>query len=135
MLRAGKKGVEEVWSGEEILSNHYCTSLHHQGYLYGIDGRQESGARLRCVELRTGKIQWTKEGFGCASMALAEGKALALTERGDLVLIELSPEEYREKARASVFNNLPVRAHLALADGKLYARDGMRLACWNVRQP
>jgi outer membrane protein assembly factor BamB len=135
LLRAAKTGFEEVWSGEEILSNHYCTSLHFQGYLYGIDGRQEGGARLRCVELRTGKVQWTKEGFGCASMALAEGHVIAVTERGDLVSIELSPQEYREKARAAVFENLPVRAQIALADGKLYARDGKRLVCWNVRQP
>ena len=44
-----KDAVEEVWKSDEVLSNHYGTSIHLQGYLYGFDGRQEEGARLRCV--------------------------------------------------------------------------------------
>jgi outer membrane protein assembly factor BamB len=134
LLRVSKKGVDEVWSGEDILSNHFCTSVPFNGYLYGIDGRQEAGASLRCVELKGGKVRWTKEGFGCASMVLAEGHLFALTERGDLVLVELSPDGYKEKARSTVFKNLPCRAQLALANGLLYARDGARLVCWNVRK-
>ena len=35
--------------GDESLSCHYNTPVHYRGHLYGIDGRQESGARLRCV--------------------------------------------------------------------------------------
>jgi outer membrane protein assembly factor BamB len=134
LLRVGKKDVEEVWSGDEILSNHFCTSVHHQGYLYGFDGRQETGAVLRCVELKTGKVRWTEQGFGCGSMVLAEGHLFILTEKGDLVLVELSPQGYREKARAAVLTNVPCRAQIALANGKLYARDGKRLVCWNVQK-
>src|SRR5262249_9584513 len=52
LLRVGKRDVEELWSGDDILSNHYTTSVHYDGYLYGFDGRQEAGPRLRCVELR-----------------------------------------------------------------------------------
>jgi outer membrane protein assembly factor BamB len=134
LLRVNPDSVEEVWSGDEILSNHYCTSLHYQGYLYGIDGRQEAGASLRCVELKSGKVQWTKEGFGCGSMLLAEGHLFVVTERGDLVLVELSPKGYQEKARTGVFKNLQCRAQIGLANGMLYARDGARLVCWNVKK-
>ena len=42
-----------VWSGDESLSNHYATSVHHDGLLYGFHGRQEQGPSLRCVELAT----------------------------------------------------------------------------------
>jgi outer membrane protein assembly factor BamB len=134
LLRVAKKGVEEIWSGDDILSSHFSTSVHYQGFLYGIEGRQEQGAALRCVELKTGKVQWTKDGFGCASMVLAEGHLFAVTERGDLVLVELSPKAYQEKARTHVFKNLPCRAQIALANGMLYARDGARLVCWNVKK-
>jgi outer membrane protein assembly factor BamB len=134
LLRVGRDKVEEVWSGDDILSNHYCTSMHYQGYLFGIDGRQESGARLRCVELKTGKVQWTKEGFGCASMVRAEGHVFAVTEHGDLVLVELSPRGHQEKARTPVFKQLPCRAQIALANGMLFARDGGRLVCFNVKK-
>jgi outer membrane protein assembly factor BamB len=134
LLRLSKKGVGEVWSNDESMSNHYNTCVHHQGYLYGCDGRQETGARLRCVELKTGKVMWTKERFGCASLLLADGNLIALTERGELVLIEATPKDYREKARASVLNRPPCRAEIALANGRLYARDGERLVCWNLRK-
>jgi outer membrane protein assembly factor BamB len=73
LLRVKKKGMDEVWKSDEVLSNHYDTSVQHSGFLYGCDGRQEEGARLRCVELKTGKVRWTKKGFGCGSMILADG--------------------------------------------------------------
>ncbi len=134
LLRVAKDGVEEVWSGKKSLSSHYNTPVEKDGYLYGIDGRQEAGARLRCVELKTGEVKWEKEGFGCASMILADGQIIALTEDGDLVLIDPTPEGYREKSRAAVLRATPCRAEMALADGRLYGRDGKKLVCWNVKK-
>jgi outer membrane protein assembly factor BamB len=134
LLRVVKDGVEEVWKGDDSLSSHYNTPVVKDGYLYGIDGRQEAGARLRCVELKSGAVKWQKERFGCASMVLADGRLIALTETGDLVLIEPTPEGYREKSRAAVLNAAPCRAEIALADGKLYGRDGKRLVCWNLKE-
>jgi outer membrane protein assembly factor BamB len=134
LLKVGKEKVEEVWSGDDEMSNHYATCVHHQGHLYGFHGRQEPGAALRCVELKTGKVKWTEARYGCGSLVLADGKLIVLTEKGDLVLIEPTPAAYREKARAHVFESLPCRAHIALADGRLYARDGERLVCWDLRK-
>jgi len=125
--------VQEVWQKDETLSNHYNTSLHHDGYLYGFHGRQESGAHFRCVELRTGKVQWTKERFGCASLILAEGRLIALTEHGDLVLLEANPEAYRELARATVLGR-PCRAPIALSGGRLHGRDDHKLVCWDLKK-
>ena len=118
---------------DEALSNHYTTSVHHKGYLYGFDGRQERGARLRCVELKTGKVRWTDDHTGCGSLILAEGNLIILTEHGELVLVEATPEAYKEKARAQVLTK-PCRSQIALADGRLYARDAKRLVCWNLRK-
>jgi outer membrane protein assembly factor BamB len=133
LLRVRPDGADEVWKSDEVLSNHFNTSIYRDGFLYGIDGRQEAGGRLRCVELQTGKVRWTQEGFGCASLLLAEGNLIALTEEGDLVLIEATPEAYREKARARVLGG-NCRAQPALADGRLYGRDGRRLVCWNLKK-
>lgn len=133
LLRVRRDGLEELWQGDRSLSNHYNTSLVQDGYLYGIDGRQEEGARLRCIELATGKVVWSQERFGCASMILAEKRLIALTEDGDLVLVEATPEGYREKARARVLSNSPCRAEIALAGGRLYGRDNRELVCWGLR--
>jgi outer membrane protein assembly factor BamB len=134
LLKVGADKVEEVWSGDEEMSNHYTTCVHHKGFLYGFHGRQEPGAALRCVELKTGKVRWTRPRYGCGSMVLADGQLVIVTERGDLVLAEPTPEAYREKAREHVFDAPPCRAPIALADGRLYARDGAKLVCWNLKK-
>ncbi len=133
LLRAKADGLEEVWSNDKSMSCHYGTPIYQDGYLYGFDGRQEEGARLRCVEMKSGAVKWTQEGFGCGSMILADGKLIILTEDGDLVLAKATPEKYEELARTSVLDARPLRAPIALADGKLYGRDGRKLVCWNLK--
>jgi outer membrane protein assembly factor BamB len=133
LLRVRPDGVDEVWQSDEVLSAHYGTPLRRGDFLYGCDGRQEEGARLRCVEWKMGKVRWTREGFGCGSLLLADGRLLALTEAGDLVLLEATPEAYRELARATVLDGT-CRAPLALANGRLYGRDERKLICWNLKK-
>src|SRR5436190_5480775 len=46
---------EKIWSGDDLLSNHYSTSVERKGLLYGIHGRTDPGyvprPRLRCVDI------------------------------------------------------------------------------------
>lgn len=132
LLRLDGDKAETVWSSDEVLSNHYNTGVIHQGLLYGIDGRQEGGARLRCVELRTGKVHWTREDFGCAALLVAGKQLLAWTDRGELVRIEPTPTQYKELARAKLLDGA-CRALPALADGRFHARDKGRLGCWSLK--
>jgi outer membrane protein assembly factor BamB len=134
LLKLRKDGADEIWNGDEIMSNHYNTCIHHQGYLYGFEGRQEASPSLRCIDLKTGKIQWTKDRFGCGSMILAQDNLIILTEAGELILAEANPQDYREKARARVLEAPPCRAQIALADGKLFARDQQKLVCLDLRK-
>jgi outer membrane protein assembly factor BamB len=131
-LRASGDSFETLWQGDDSLSSHYGTPIASDGFLYGFDGRQEGGARLRCVELDTGKVRWTAEGFGCGAMILAEGRLYILTEKGELVCVEAKPVGFREQARASLLDGL-CRAQIALADGLLYGRDTKKLVCWNLK--
>lgn len=133
LLRLKADGsAEEVWQGEDVMDNHYNTAIYHDGYLYGFHGRHEKGPDFRCVNLATKKIAWDQKRFGCATMVFADGRLIVLTEAGDLVLVEATPQAYRELARAHVFNAGPCRAQIALANGKLYARDQKKLVCFNV---
>ena len=133
LVRARKDGIEEVWSNDRSLSCHFGTPVYHEGCLYGFHGRQETGTEMRCVDLKTGEVRWSKDGFGCGSMILAEGNLIVLGENGELVLVEAKADRYREKARAAVLSD-PCRASLALADGRLYGRDARKLVCWNVKK-
>ena len=49
----------DVWLSDEVLSNHYATSVFHDGTLYGFHGRQEFGPVFRAVDLQSGKVLWS----------------------------------------------------------------------------
>jgi outer membrane protein assembly factor BamB len=133
LLRVRAVGADTVWKSDTVMSNHYSTCVHHDGYLYGFDGRQEEGARLRCIELATGNVRWTSERGGCGSMILAEGNLITLTEHGELLLVRATPERYDEMAYAPVLER-PCRSPIALADGRLFTRAPKKLVCWNLKR-
>jgi len=133
LAKVRKDGLDDIWNNDESMSCHYDTCVHRDGFLYGMEGREEQGARLRCIELETGKVRWTSEKFGCGSIVLVEGKLVILNKAGELVLVEATPTAYRELSRVSVLGS-PCRAQLALADGRLLARDPKSLKCWNLKK-
>lgn len=122
-LKLDPAGLKEIWRDELAMQNHWATSLYLDGYLYGMDGRHENGSNLRCIEFGTGKVLWTADkGLGRASFILAEGHLIGVSERGDIAIIEASPEGYKEKARARALR-YPVWTPPILAQGLLYVRN------------
>jgi outer membrane protein assembly factor BamB len=134
LVRCKKDGLEQLWTSDRVLSSQYATPIVHDGYLYGCDGRSDAGAvALRCLELKTGNVLWSKESFGSSAVTYADGHLILLTEDGDLVLCDCTPAGYRELARSAVLT-APVRALPALSGGRFYARDNRRLMCWDLRK-
>jgi outer membrane protein assembly factor BamB len=135
LLRVRDNGVEKIWSGDHILSNHYATSVYAHGFLYGIDGRADPGFRpapsLRCVELKTGKVRWQDKSVKAATILLAGDQLLILTEAGELIRAPATPEAFKPSDRVQIMPN-GVRAYPALADGFLYARSKSKLFCVNL---
>lgn len=134
LIKLKKNGADEVWTDENIMSNHYNTCVYHDGHLYGFDGRQEATPSFRCVELKTRKVKWEKDRFGCGTMVLADGRLIVLTEKGDLSLVQATPAAFRETGRTRLLDAGPCRAQIALADGRLFARDQKRLMCIDMKK-
>jgi outer membrane protein assembly factor BamB len=133
LLRAKGGEITDVWANDKSLSSQYNTPVRVGDYLYGTHGRSDVGtAQLRCVEWKTGNVKWTEAKFGVASVVAVDGGVLALTEAGDLVRFDASPEGYKERARAKILDK-PVRAGPAIADGRLFARDGKQLVCVKLK--
>jgi outer membrane protein assembly factor BamB len=132
LLQFAESGPKLIWSGDDILSNHYATSVEHSGFLYGYDGRQEEGCNLRCVELKTGKVRWSEERFGAGTVTLAGDSLLLLKENGELLKAPASPREFKPAARAQILP-FQVRAYPALAEGLFYARSKDRIVCVDLR--
>ena len=113
---------KEVWSGDDSMSCHYATPVLKDGFLYGYHGRQEMGAVLRCVELKTGKMKWEKEGFGAGSILLVKNRILMVRDTGQIVLAEATPAGFKGVAVHKAFDK-GVRAYPAVAGGVLYVRN------------
>ena len=132
LLDAAGEPPEKIWTSNDALSNHYATSVYRDGYLYGFHGRQEYGPSLRCVEWKTGRVKWNRDGLGAGTVTLAGGRLLILTERGELILAAADPGGFRVISRAKVLEGT-VRAYPALARGRLYARNEKTLVCVDLR--
>ena len=122
-----------LWTSDDVLSNHYATSVYRDGYLFGYHGRQEFGPSFRAVEMRTGKVRWSQDRFMAGSVTLVGDRLLIMRENGELILAAASPEAFRPIVRAQV---LPatVRAFPALADGYLYVRNDKTLICLDLHR-
>ncbi|MEO6223198.1 MAG: PQQ-binding-like beta-propeller repeat protein [Vicinamibacterales bacterium] len=124
--------LTELWSSNDVLSNHYATSVHRDGILYGYHGRQELGPSLRAVELATGKVRWTVDGFRAGSITLAGNRLVLVRESGELVIADATPERFRQLIAAKVMPPT-VRALPAIAAGYMYLRNDDTLMCLDLR--
>ena len=124
--------LRELWTSDDAMSNHYATSVHHDGYLYGYHGRQEYGPSFRAVGLETGDVAWSEDGFRAGTVTLAGDVLVIMRETGELVLAEATPAAFRPIARAQVLPQI-VRAYPALAGGRLYVRNGTTLVALDLR--
>lgn len=124
-------GPKKIWESHEAISSHYSSLVHHQGFIYGFDGRQEQGADLRCIEAATGKVRWTEKRTFAGHLILVGSDLLMLTEKGELVIAPASPEGFKPSARAQVLPFL-ARAHPALSEGRFYARSKDKFFCYEL---
>jgi outer membrane protein assembly factor BamB len=91
-------------------------------YLYGVDGDTTEKASLKCVEAETGAEKWKVPGFGSGAVSVADGKLIALSATGEMIVAPASPGSFKPTARAQVFGGkcwtVPV-----LANGLVYCRN------------
>jgi outer membrane protein assembly factor BamB len=138
------KRVKEVWRGTS-LEIHWTTPICLDGYLYAFSGRNEPDARMRCAELKTGKLMWdvdeswpahsgrTPDVYGRGSSILADGKLIVLGEGGLLGLLKPNPVKPEEICRFQVPQlHHPCWAAPVLAQKKLYLRDEDHLVCLDL---
>lgn len=134
LLKAKGGEAEEVWSNDKSLSSQYTTPVRVGDYLYGTHGRSDTGvAQMRCIKWKTGEVKWSEERFGVASVIAVDGGVLALTEGGNLVRFEASPDGYKERGRATILGD-KTRAAPALSGGRLFARDTKQLVCVSLNR-
>ncbi len=131
-IKVSRNGVglsaEQVWVNKEAAMN-FSSPVAVGKYLYGLGPTKN----IVCVEIPTGKVEWSKEGYINTSADKAHAAFLVLgknillsTDSGELVLFAADPKECREISRAQVCSlNW---CNPAYAEGKLYLGDGVKTA-------
>ena len=150
---------EVVWTTQEFAL-HFNTAVHRDGYLYGFDGRNQGDASLACVDATDGRIVWrevpqwvetfeqggrqrqTTVGTARGSLLAVDGQFLALGELGHLLWLDLTPDGYREVARAWLAAAYESWTLPVLSRGLLYVAQNTpdiltganpRLLCYDLR--
>jgi outer membrane protein assembly factor BamB len=119
------------------MRNKENCSVLWNGLVYGID----EGGELRCVEFSTGDVKWSSADAGVSygtesSVMIAGGELVAMSMRGDLVVVEASPTAYSELHRADDILGGQTWTCPVLANGRLYIRNHQgTLVCFDVDRP
>ena len=122
-----------VWETKEF-QNQWSSSVLEDGFVYGVDGNDTGDRTLKCLEFETGKIHWTFDGLGSASIMAANHRLIVLSDQGELVIAPASPVAFHPTARAKVLEGkcwtVPV-----LSNGLIYCRNASgELVCLDVRK-
>jgi outer membrane protein assembly factor BamB len=112
----------EIWRSENENMNHWSTPVVLDGYLYGMFGFKKYGeGPLACVDIRTGEEKWSEAGFGPGGVLLAGQQLLALSDTGEIAIVEAKPDAFKELARTKLISG-KVWSSPALANGKVFIR-------------
>lgn len=126
-----KVSSELLWR-KNVLKTKLGNVVVKDGHAYGIDG-----IHLQCVDLATGKSEWKQRRrpvFGHGQILLVGEHLLILSESGELILADASPEKYQERSSLQVLDPDVVSwSNPALAGDTLLVRNSEEIVC--LRMP
>jgi outer membrane protein assembly factor BamB len=111
--------AKTIWENVN-MKNKFNSSVLHEGYVYGLDE-----GILTCLEVNSGARKWKGGRYGYGQVILASGHLIITSDKGELVLVKASPDQFTEVARFAALEgqtwNYP-----AIANGKLLVRNATR---------
>jgi outer membrane protein assembly factor BamB len=132
---SGSRAIRLTREGEDtqVEELYYTTGLKAMfgnvlrlgDYVYGSSG-DFGPAFLVALNVTTGEEVWRLRGYGRSSFVHADGKAIMLTEDGQLVLARLSPDGMTVLASAELLETTAWTAP-TLVGTRLYVRDRAKI--------
>lgn len=123
---------EVMWRSEDTRV-HMNAGVFFQDHMYVFHGSAGKPGDLRCLDLRSGEVKWKQAGLGVGALSGAvPNKLIVLSEKGELLVVEATPEGFKPLARAQVLGGKCWTAPV-LANGKIFARNAKGdLVCVDV---
>jgi len=128
---------EVYFLSAKTFQNHHGGMVLVGNHVYGGNG-QSKGFPI-CVEFVTGKVAWGGDirnaGSGSAAVVYADGNLYFRYQNGVVVLIQATPEGYKEKGSFTIPDvTKPSWSHPVVLDGKLYLREQDVLYVYDVKR-
>jgi outer membrane protein assembly factor BamB len=113
------------WESPRLKSK-FANLVVHDGFVYGLDD-----GVLTCLDPSNGERRWKSGRHGHGQLLLVAGLLLVQTEEGELVLVEPSPDAYRELARFAALEGKTWNPP-ALAGSLLLVRNDREAAAYEL---
>jgi enterochelin esterase-like enzyme/outer membrane protein assembly factor BamB len=122
-LRKAESGFEldELWTSTDLKQS-LATPVLYEEHLYGF-----SGEFLTCVDPSNGEKVWKSRPPGGRGLILVDGHLIVFANDGSVVVVQASPEEYREEARVKV-SEAGTYTYPSYADGLFFVRNTADIA-------
>ncbi len=120
LLKITDNKPEVVWKNKN-MRNQINSCILWQGYLYGPDGGPDTG-KLRCIAYDTGELKWSEPSTGKCSLMMVDGKLLIMSEKGELIVADSSPDAFKPIARAQILTGKCWTTPI-LSNGRIYCRN------------
>ena len=111
----------------QSMKNDFSSSVYYDGHFYGFNV-----AALQCISATTGEKKWTKRGFGKGSLILVDDSLLILSDKGKLIQVKASAENYMEQGEFQALEGKSWTAP-SFANGKLFLRNLTEMACYKLK--
>lgn len=136
--RPGGVEAEEVWFNPgNTMQNHHGGMVLHEGTVYLGHGHNRGFPMA--VDLASGEAHWgpiRNDGLGSAAVSYADGHLYYRYQNGLMMLIEATPDEYREKGSFWIPDaEQPSWPHPVIAGGRLYLREQDRVLAYDISDP
>ena len=92
------------------------------GHLYGIFGPNGDKGSLSCLEPDTGRVLWSRKGFGWGSLLAAGDRLITLTDKGEVAVVRANPKKAEVLASFQALGGKCWSAPV-LSDGRLFIRN------------
>jgi outer membrane protein assembly factor BamB len=120
--------ARQVWKNFN-LKNKFNSSVFSNGFVYGLDE-----GILTCIDAATGRRQWKDGRYGYGQLLLASGHLVVLSGDGELILVRANPDRHEEITRFQAIRGKTWN-HPAIADGKIFVRNAVEMACFAISAP
>ncbi len=131
-----KYSVEQLWRNKQIGTT-LAQAVPYKGYIYLNSGYKQKDFGLACMTM-AGEVKWDTDkdpNFDMGSILLVGDVLFAIAgQNGQLVMVDPSPEGYKEIARANVLRGSRVWAPMAYSNGLLVIRDHSKMVCLDLRK-